>query len=75
MIKMLSLAREVLINISKKEVLINTVLADMFKISPYYAELILRSLSEDGYIVVDSDGKCEITQKGQQYLNGDNRGT
>lgn len=73
--KMLSLAREVLTKISNKEVLINTVLADIFKISPYYAELILRSLSEDGYIVVNGDGKCEITPKGQKFLNGDNRGT
>ncbi len=72
---MLSLAREVLINISKKEVLINTALADMFKISPYYAELIFRSLSKDGYIVVDSEGKCEITPKGRQFINGDDIGT
>jgi hypothetical protein len=36
---MLSLAREALITISNKEVLLNTALADMIKISPYYAEL------------------------------------
>jgi Mn-dependent DtxR family transcriptional regulator len=75
MIKMLSLAREALINISKKEVLLNTALADMIKISPYYAELICRSLSKDEYIVIDSDGKCEITPKGRHFLNGNNTGT
>ena len=67
---MLSLAREALISISKKEVLLNTALADMIKISPYYAELICRSLSKDKYIVIDSDGKCEITPKGRNFLNG-----
>ena len=72
---MLSLAREALINISKKELLLNTALADMIKISPYYAELICRSLSKDEYIVIDSDGKCEITPKGKIFLNGNNAGT
>ena len=54
---MLSLVREVLLNISKEEVLINKTLADMFKISPYFDELIFRSLIEDGYIVLEIDGK------------------
>ncbi|MHC4109872.1 MAG: hypothetical protein ACYSWZ_16355 [Planctomycetota bacterium] len=72
---MLSLAREALISISEKEVLLNTALADMIKISPYYAELICRSLSKDEYIVIDSDGKCEVTQKGRHFLNGNNTRT
>ncbi|MHC4087539.1 MAG: hypothetical protein ACYSU5_20395 [Planctomycetota bacterium] len=72
---MLSLARVALINISEKEVLLKTALADMIKISPYYAELICRSLSKDEYIVIDSDGKCEITLKGKKFLNGDNTRT
>ena len=67
---MLNLEREALINISKKKVLLNAALADMIKISPYYAELICRSLSKDEYIVIDSDGKCEITPKGKKFLNG-----
>jgi Mn-dependent DtxR family transcriptional regulator len=75
MVKMLSLAREALINISKKKVLLNTALADMIKISPYYAELICRSLSKDEYIVIDSDGKCEVTSQGRHFLNGDNTRT
>lgn len=72
---MLSLAREVLINISKNEVLLNTTLADVIKISPYYAELICKSLSKDEYIVMDSDGKCKITPKGKKFLNGNNART
>lgn len=72
---MLSLAREALINISKNEVLLNTALADMIKISPYYAKLICRSLNEDEYIIMDSDGKCKITPKGKKFLNGNNTGT
>ncbi len=72
---MLSLAREALITISNKEVLLNTALADMIKISPYYAELICRSLSKDEYIIIDIDGKCEITPKGRHFLNGNNART
>ncbi len=72
---MLSLAREALISISKNEVLLNTALADMIKISPYYAELICKSLSKDEYIVMDSVGKCKITPKGKKFLNGNNTGT
>jgi len=75
MIKMLSLAREALINISKNEVLLNTALADMIKISPYYAELICKSLNKDEYIIMDSDGRCQITPKGRKFLNGNNTGT
>lgn len=72
---MLSLAREALINISKKKVILNTALADMIKISPYYAELICKSLSKDEYIVIDSDGMCQITPKGKKFLNGNNERT
>ena len=72
---MVSLEQEELVNISKKEVLLNTALADMIKISPYYAELICRSLSKDEYIVIDIDGKCEITPKGNKFLNGNNTRT
>lgn len=72
---MVSLVQEELVNISKKEVLLNTALVDMIKISPYYAELIYRSLSKDEYIVIDSDGKCEITPKGKKFLNGNNTRT
>jgi len=43
---MLSVAREILFNISKQEVLINKALADMFKISPYYAEIILQDFEK-----------------------------
>lgn len=72
---MLSLAREALINISKNEVLLNTALADMIKISPYYAELICKSLNKDEYIIMDRDGNCKITTKGKKFLNGNNTGT
>jgi Mn-dependent DtxR family transcriptional regulator len=72
---MLSLAREALINISKNEVILNTALADMIKISPYYAELICKSLNDDEYIVMDGDGNCKITPKGKKFLNGNNTGT
>jgi Mn-dependent DtxR family transcriptional regulator len=72
---MVSLVQEELVNISKREALLNTALADMIKISPYYAELVCSSLSKDEYIVIDSDGKCEITPKGEKFLNGNNART
>ena len=65
---MISLAREALVNISKNEEVHYTVLADIMKISPYYAHLICRSLSKDDYIVINSDEKCEITAKGKDFL-------
>jgi Mn-dependent DtxR family transcriptional regulator len=65
---MISLAREALVNISKNEEVHYTVLADIMKISPYYAHLICRSLSKDDYIVINSDEKCEITTKGKDFL-------
>ena len=61
---MISLAREALVNISKKADIHYTELADMMKISSYYAHLICRSLSKDEYITMDDTGKCKITPKG-----------
>lgn len=61
---MVSLAREALAYISKNGEIHYTVLADIMKISPYYAHLICRSLNKDEYIVMDDAGKCKITQKG-----------
>ena len=61
---MVSLAREALAYISKREEIHYTKLADVMKISPYYAHLICRSLNKDEYILMNDDGKCKITQKG-----------
>ena len=61
---MISLAREALVSISKKANIHYTELADIMRISPYYAHLICRSLSKDDYIVMDEAGKCKITPKG-----------
>jgi Mn-dependent DtxR family transcriptional regulator len=61
---MVSLAREALAYISKREEIHYTALADVMKISPYYAHLICRSLNKDEYIVMDDAGKCKITHKG-----------
>ncbi len=61
---MISLAREALIYISKRAETHYIELADMMRISPYYAHLICRSLSKDEYIVMDEAGKCKITPKG-----------
>jgi len=69
--KMVSLAREALVYISKSEEIHYTALADIMKISPYYAHLICRSLNKDEYIVMDDAGKCKITQKGLNVDTGD----
>jgi Mn-dependent DtxR family transcriptional regulator len=61
---MISLAREALVHISKRADIHYTELADMMRISPYYAHLICRSLSKDEYIVMEETGKCKITPKG-----------
>ena len=68
MMKMISLAKEALVNISKNGEVHYTVLANIMKISPYYAHLICRSLSKDDYIVINSDEKCDITPKGTDFL-------
>ena len=68
---MVSLAREALAYISKNGEINYTVLADIMKISPYYAHLICRSLNKDEYIVMDDAGKCKITQKGLNIDTGD----
>ena len=73
---MLSLAREVLINISEKEVVHYTHLAEIMKINPHYAYLICSSLSKDEYIaIIDGVGGCKITPKGRTFLNGNNTRT
>lgn len=61
---MVSLAREALAYISQNEDIHYTTLANIMKISPYYAHLICRSLNKDEYIDMDDAGKCKITQKG-----------
>jgi Mn-dependent DtxR family transcriptional regulator len=76
MMKMLSLAREALINISEKELVHYTQLAGIMKINPHYAYTICRSLSKDEYIVIIDDvGGCKITPKGRHFLNGNNTRT
>ncbi|MHC4640127.1 MAG: hypothetical protein ACYS32_00680 [Planctomycetota bacterium] len=68
---MVGLAREALVYISKRGEIHYTILADIMKISPYYAHLICRSLSKDEYIVMDDAGKCKITKKGFNTEIGD----
>ena len=65
---MVSLAREVLANISERGVVHYTVLADMMRIGHYYARLICRLLGRDDYIVIDAVGRCKITPKGKSFL-------
>ncbi len=65
---MVGLAREALDNISQRGVVHYTRLADMMRISDYYARLICRLLDRDDYIVIYTDGRCKITPKGKNYL-------
>ena len=67
-IKIVSLAREVLANISQRGVIHYTVVADMMRIGHYYAQLICRLLGRDDYIVIDAVGRCKITPKGRNLL-------
>lgn len=65
---MVSFAREALDNISQRGVVHYTRLADMMKISDYYANLICSLLGRDDYIVIDATGRCKITPKGKNFL-------
>lgn len=65
---MVSLAQEVLANISKRGVVHYTVVADMMRIGHYYAQLVCRLLGRDDYIVIDAAGRCKITPKGKSFL-------
>jgi len=65
---MVSFAREALINISERGVIHYTRLADMMRISDYYAKLICGLLGRDNYIVIDAAGRCTITPKGTSFL-------
>ena len=65
---MVSFAREALDNISQRGVVHYKRLADMMRISDYYAKLICGLLGRDDYIVIYTDGRCKITQKGKNFL-------
>ncbi len=61
--------REALAKISERGGLVHyTRLADMMRISRYYAHLICDSLGRDDYIDVDAVGRCKITPKGENFL-------
>lgn len=65
---MVSLAWEMLVNISGRGVVHYTDLADKLRIGHYYTQLICRLLGRDNYIAIDADGMCRITPKGENYL-------
>ena len=65
---MVSFAREALVSISERGVIHYTRLADMMRISDYYAKLICGLLGRDNYIVIDAAGRCKITPKGKNFL-------
>ncbi len=65
---MVSLAWEALANISGRGVVHYTDLAGVLRIGHYYAQLICRLLGRDDYIVIDANGMCRITPKGENYL-------
>lgn len=65
---MVSMEREALAKISEKGGSVHyTILADMMKISRYYARLICDSLARNDYIDIDAVGRCRITAKGTNF--------
>ena len=66
---MVSMEQEALAKISEKGGSVHyTILADMMKISRYYARLICDSLGRNDYVDIDTVGRCRITPKGADFV-------